>query len=219
MSITSIVLGCAASYLIGSIPTGYIAGRVMKGVDLRKVGSGNLGTTNVFRSLGWGPAVAVFAVDMSKGLIPVLTFPGIFLSSEAGDPSLLLSYRIAFGTMAIMGHVWSFFLSFRGGKGVGTSFGVFLGLAPVATFFSLAVWVVLVVPIGIVSIGSLGAAVSFPFFLLLTEQGILEEKISLFLFGSLVTILVVYTHRSNIWRLLRGEEQSLKKKRGDDGVD
>jgi glycerol-3-phosphate acyltransferase PlsY len=214
MSFLLLILGVVFSYLLGSIPTGYIAGKVLKGVDLRKVGSGNPGTTNVYRSLGLIPAIIVFGVDMSKGLLPVLFFPELFMRTGSDDPSLILTYQIFLGLMAIAGHVWSLFLSFRGGKGVGTAFGVFLGLSPVASLMSLAVWTLVVLAAGIVSLGSLSAAVSFPIFLVVVESDIFGEKIPLFLFGSIITILVVYTHRSNILRLVRGEEKSFKKGKG-----
>ncbi len=217
MAVLLLVLGVIGSYLLGSIPTGYLAGKIMLDIDLRNVGSGNPGTTNVYRSMGWKPAVVVFAVDMSKGLIPVIFFPGIFMSGAAENPMAVLIYQQVLGLMAIIGHVWTIFLSFHGGKGVGTAFGVFMGLAPVASLLSLTVWVVLVSTAGIVSLGSLSAAVSFPFFLLLTEEGILGERIPLFIFGSLIAVLVVYTHRSNILRLVRGEEKSLKKKHRGEG--
>ncbi len=214
MSFLLLILGVVFSYLLGSIPTGYIAGKVLKGVDLRKVGSGNPGTTNVYRSLGLIPAIIVFGVDMSKGLLPVLFFPGLFMRTGSDDPALILTYQIFLGLMAIAGHVWSIFLSFRGGKGVGTAFGVFLGLSPVASLMSLAVWTLVVLAVGIVSLGSLSAALSFPIFLVVVESDIFGEKIPLFLFGSIITILVVYTHRSNILRLVRGEEKSFKKGKG-----
>ncbi len=216
MSVVSFLLGLFLAYLLGSIPTGFIAGKVLQGVDLRKVGSGNPGTTNVYRSMGLVPAIVVFTVDMSKGLVPVLFFPGLFLHAWADNASLALLYQIFLGLMAVAGHVWSLFLSFKGGKGVGTAFGVFLGIAPLASLFSLATWIIVVLAMGIVSLGSLSAAVAFPIFLLLTEEGILEEKFSLLLFGTLIAVLVIYTHRSNILRLVRGEEKSFKKKKGEE---
>jgi len=183
-------------------------------VDLREVGSGNPGATNVYRTLGLVPAILVFALDVLKGLIPVYYFSAIFLQIGGDSQSIKLIYQIVLGLMAIAGHVWSIFLSFKGGKGVGTAFGVFLGLAPAASLMALAVWCVVVGVMGIVSLGSLSAAVCFPLFLLLTVQDILEEKILLLFFGTIVTVLVVYTHRTNITRLVRREEKSFKKKKG-----
>jgi len=202
------------SYVLGSIPTGYIAGKLLGGVDLRNVGSGNMGTTNVYRSLGWAPALIVFAVDVSKGLLPVVFLPGLLMKSGADDFVFLLTCQILLGLMAIAGHIWSVFLSFKGGKGVGTAFGVFLGLAPYASLLSLAVWGAIVLPTGIVSLASLSAAVSFPVFLLFTRSEIFGREMSLLIFGSLIAILVIITHRSNILRLIRGEETSFKKKKG-----
>jgi glycerol-3-phosphate acyltransferase PlsY len=212
----ALFLGVIFSYFIGSIPIGFIAGKAIKNVDLREVGSGNPGATNVYRTLGLVPAILVFALDVLKGLIPVIFFPAIFLQIGGDSLSIKLIYQIVLGLMAIAGHVWSIFLSFKGGKGVGTAFGVFLGLAPAASLLALAVWCVVVGVMGIVSLGSLSAAVCFPFFLLLTKHGILEENILLLFFGTIVTILVVYTHRANIMRLIRREEKSFKKKKGEE---
>jgi glycerol-3-phosphate acyltransferase PlsY len=216
MSVVSFFLGLFFAYLLGSIPTGFIAGKVLQGVDLRKVGSGNPGTTNVYRSIGLVPAIVVFTVDMSKGLIPVLFFPGLFLHVWTDNASLALLYQIFLGLVAVAGHIWSLFLAFKGGKGVGTAFGVFLGIAPLASLLSLATWIIVVLAMGIVSLGSLSAAIAFPIFLLLSEEGILEEKFSLLLFGALIAGLVIYTHRSNILRLVRGEEKSFKKKKREE---
>ncbi len=212
----ALLSGVIVSYLLGSVPVAYLAGKILKGVDLRKVGSGNPGATNVYRNLGPVPAVFVLAMDALKGFVPVVFFPAIFLQAGSDSPSARLAYQIGLGLVAIAGHVWSIFLSFRGGKGVGTAFGVFLGLAPSASLLSLAVWSVVVGVMGIVSLGSLSAAVSFPVFLLLTEKGILEEKVLLLLFGFLVTVLVIFTHRTNIVRLARREEKSFKRKKGEE---
>ena len=212
MTVTLLFLAAILSYILGSIPTGYMAGKLLKGVDLRNVGSGNLGTTNVYRSLGWAPALLVFAVDVLKGLLPVVFLPGLVIKSGADD--FVLVYQILLGLMAIAGHVWSVFLSFKGGKGVGTAFGVFLGVAPSASLLSLAVWATVVLASGIVSLASLSAAVSFPIFLLFTRSEIFGREMPLLIFGSLIAILVIITHRSNILRLVRGEETSFKKKKG-----
>ncbi len=219
MTLLLLFLAAVLSYVLGSIPTGYIAGKVLAGVDLRNVGSGNMGTTNVYRSLGWMPALLVFAVDASKGFLPVVFFPRLVMKPGANDFVFVLICQILLGLMAIAGHIWSLFLSFKGGKGVGTAFGVFLGLAPFASLLSLAIWAIVVLSAGIVSLASLCAAVSFPIFLIFTESEIFGREMPLLIFGSMIAVLVVFTHRSNILRLMKGEETSFKKRKGGEGCE
>src|SRR6056297_460773 len=137
-------------------------GKAFHGIDLRREGSGNLGATNVFRVLGWKAAVPVVVIDIAKGWIPV----GLFASwIGAGIP-----WMLAFGAAAIIGHMFSFWVAFKGGKGVATSAGVFLALAPWAALGAFVVWSALTFPTGYVSLGSIGAAVSLPILLALTPH-------------------------------------------------
>ena len=190
------VVGVAIAYLVGSIPAAYIAGR-MHGVDLRKVGSGNLGATNVVRTLGWRVGVPVYLFDTLKGALPVLLLPGVTGTPRGG------LWAIAFGIAAIVGHVRPIFLLGKGGgKGVATAGGVFLGLAPLATAVSIAVFLVTVKLSGYVSLGSLLSALALPVALL-----VLVGPSSPVLWVSvLVAAFVFWTHRANIGRLRRGEE-------------
>ena len=137
----------AASYLLGAIPTSYVVARLAKGIDLREVGSKNLGATNLYRSLGWSYAIPVGLFDVAKGAIPVLGFGPL-----AGGPTWM---PLALGVTAVAGHVFSVFVRFRGGKGVATAAGVMLGLAPWATVVSLVTWIVVVRWTGYVSLGSM----------------------------------------------------------------
>jgi acyl phosphate:glycerol-3-phosphate acyltransferase len=184
-----------ASYLLGAIPTSYIAGRVFRGIDLREQGSKNLGATNLYRLLGWRFAVPVALFDMAKGAIPVLVFAPRVSSSDL--------FALVCGVVAVVGHVYSVFVRFRGGKGVATAAGVMLGLAPAALGVALVVWVVLVFLTGYVSVGSIGAAAVFPLAALFLERP--EHPEMLWIFAA-VAAGIIWLHRANIGRLLKGTE-------------
>lgn len=192
----------ALSYLMGSIPFAFLAGKA-KGIDLRAVGSGNLGATNVMRTLGWKWAAPVFIADALKGGIPAGLFPWL-INTQHSD-----YWAVAYGVAAIAGHAKPIFLFFRGGgKGVATSAGVFLALAPKATVASIVIFAVAVKLTGFVSLGSLLAALTLPIGVALT-QGVA----SLFFWPSMaLAAFVFWTHRANIGRLRRGEEYSFRKK-------
>ena len=184
------------SYLLGATPTSYWMGRASRGLDLREHGSGNLGATNAFRVLGWQWALPVVVVDIGKGFLPVWLFPGV-----AG---VGLAWTLAFGTAAIAGHMFSFWVGFRGGKGVATSAGVFLALAPLAFLGALVVWTVVTVSTRYVSAGSIAAALALPVLVAFTTPR--AEGAGLLVFTATLAAFVVWKHRSNIRRLLAGEE-------------
>jgi glycerol-3-phosphate acyltransferase PlsY len=201
------IVALLSSYLLGSIPAAWIAGRAT-GVDLRTRGSGNLGATNVFRVLGWKIGLAVFLFDAAKGAIPVRFFPA--LTGER-DPQRLLLLGMACGLAAIAGHVRPVFLGFgKGGKGVATSAGVFFALAPVAMAITLAVFAGVVLVSGYVSLGSLTAAVVLAVVLAATK-GVQNP---LFILALALGLFVFWTHRANIGRLRRGEEHRFGRKAG-----
>jgi acyl phosphate:glycerol-3-phosphate acyltransferase len=181
------------SYGVGAIPTRYLVGR-LRGVDLRQHGSGNLGATNAFRVLGWRAAAPVMILDVAKGWAPTALFPLL-----AGTTSLY--WALAYGVAAIVGHVFSVFVGFRGGKGVATSAGVFVALAPWAVLIGFVVWGVTVVLTRIVSLGSLLAALVLPVAVFVTN----EPRVVFWLSVGL-SLFVIYAHRANIRRLARGEE-------------
>ncbi len=183
-----------ASYFTGAFPTSYLAGRLARGIDLRQHGSGNLGATNVFRVLGWKAATPVFMIDIFKGFAPTFFFPGL-------DGSPRWEWALAYGAAAILGHVYSVYVHFKGGKGVATSAGVFLALAPWAVLAGLVVWVSLVALTRVVSIASIVAALIVPPVVWLTTGNgpVLWLSLALMAF-------VIWSHRTNIGRLLRGEE-------------
>jgi len=183
-----------ASYLLGAIPTSYLVVRLARGEDLRRRGSGNLGATNLYRVLGWRYAVPVALFDMAKGAVPVLVF-----APRAGHGEFT---PLLLGATAMVGHVFSVFVGFRGGKGVATGAGVVLGLAPWAFLAALAVWALLVRATGYVSLGSIVAALTLPPAVWLLQP---ERRSLIWIFG-LFAALVVVTHRANLRRLLAGTE-------------
>lgn len=180
------------AYLGGSIPMGYLVGRWAKGVDVRRHGSGNIGATNVLRTLGAGWAILVFAFDAAKGAAPIV------LAQRLGLGPLLLA---VVALSAVAGHNWSVFLRFRGGKGVATSLGVLLALAPWSAIAVAVIWVFIVAVTGFASVGSLvGLAASGPIL------GLLAAPWPLIALGGVLFVLGAYQHRGNIKRLLQGKE-------------
>ena len=196
-------IALALAYLSGSIPFAHLAGKA-KGVDLRKQGSGNLGATNVFRVLGWKIGMAVFVADAAKGALPVL-----WLAPRIDSPRDSALWAIAVGVAAIAGHVRPVFLKFgKGGKGVATASGVFFALAPVEMLVAFGVFVAVVLATGYVSLGSLISAIVLPALLAITSGvGSL-----LFAVSAIIAAFVFWTHRANIGRLRRGEENRFGKR-------
>ncbi len=208
MSIAFLVV---ASYLAGSIPFGFLIGKAVKGIDLRDYGSGNIGATNAGRVLGkkWG--LICLGLDALKGLLPVAILPRLIVGSDLHLSSHL---EVMSGVMTIVGHMFPCWLGFRGGKGVATSLGVVAMLSPwgllvgAAAFFStFAVW-------RIVSLSSMIAAISFGVFQLATlkPNPFADETWGMGVFAILVPLLIVVQHRSNVARLLKGEEPIFKSK-------
>lgn len=185
-----------AAYLVGSIPSAYLITRLIAGVDLRQHGSGNLGATNVFRLLGWKFALPVAAFDVAKGAIPV-----VGARATLGEHWMPLTVGLA----AILGHVFSVFIGFRGGKGVATSAGVVLGLAPKAVGASAVVFGIVVAASGYVSVGSMLAGASFP----IAVKVFYPTLGFTFWVGIGMAAFIIFTHRTNIFRLLAGSENRL----------
>jgi glycerol-3-phosphate acyltransferase PlsY len=199
------VAGLVAAYLLGSVPFAYLAGRLLRGIDLRHYGSGNLGASNVYRTLGAPAAVGVLLADAAKGALPVLWFPAL---TGARRPEL---WGIAYGIAAILGHVRSVFLLWRGGgKGVATAAGAFAALSPVSIAVAMAVFLAVLAGTRIISLGSVTAALVLPVAVAIT-RGVRDPlfPVSLFVAG-----LVVWTHRDNITRLRRGTEPRVGRKMG-----
>jgi glycerol-3-phosphate acyltransferase PlsY len=198
------IVGLISAYLLGGIPAAYIAGKLTRGIDLRQHGSGNLGATNVYRVLGAKIASVVMAFDVAKGAVPVLLLP-------QWTASVLPSHwALAYGLAAIAGHVRSPWMLWRaGGKGVATAAGVFLALAPIPTLIALAVWGAILYFSGYVSLASLAAAITLPLAIAL----LYGPRAPVFALSALVCVFVFWTHRANIGRLRRGEENRVLRKR------
>lgn len=190
----TIALAVLASYLLGAIPTSFWVVRALKGIDLRTVGSGNLGATNLYRQLGFRWAVPVGLFDALKGAIPVAVF-----GPWAG---LGLAGSVLLGVVAVLGHVFSVFVGFKGGKGVATGGGIVLGIAPWAFLATLLVWAVIVRATGYVSLGSIMAAIVLPLFLWVLHP---TARPAVW-FVAALSVLVVWLHRANIARLRAGTE-------------
>jgi glycerol-3-phosphate acyltransferase PlsY len=202
------IVGFVAAYLIGSFPTGVIVGRLFFHSDPRDAGSKAMGATNVTRLFGFGAGAGVTFVDVGKGALAVLV--ASWLSSGSSiDPML---GKLIGALAAVMGHVFPVFAGFRGGKGVATAAGALLFIAPVATLFSAAGFVIMVGTTGIVSIGSMTAAVVLPLAIFFGAQG-RPPSPWLLGFGIVLALFVLFTHRANIGRILRGEEKAFAKLR------
>ncbi|MBI4971356.1 MAG: glycerol-3-phosphate 1-O-acyltransferase PlsY [Candidatus Omnitrophica bacterium] len=199
------ILFLAASYLIGAIPTAFIAGKLAKGIDIRDHGSGNVGASNVFRVIGKGWGSAVLTFDMLKGFVPAFFFPLYYHT----DSKLL---GLLFGIAAVVGHNWTVFLKFKGGKGVATSAGVFLGILPKAVLGAAIVWIVTVAVTNYIAVGSMTAAFSLILFIALFYRNIPEFWL-LDTVSFLMACLTVYMHRSNIDRLRKGAEHKVFKRK------
>ncbi len=205
------------SYAVGSIPTSIIVSKLKSGIDIRKFGSGNAGGTNVIRILGWKTGVLVIVLDVVKGFIATGVIARLYL-----DPSLPFNNRTPFedftvlqiiaGSAAVIGHIWTVFAGFKGGKGIATAGGMLIGIAPVELLVSLGVFAIVFIASRYVSLGSISAAVAFPL-TMVVRVNIFNVEIAgyhtliLFIIG--VSTLVIFTHRANIKRLIEGTEHKL----------
>lgn len=195
-------LGFAAAYIIGSIPTAYIFGKALKGIDVREYGSGNIGATNVFRVIGKVPGIIVLIIDVIKGYVSATYLASAFLYlAPVTRPEL---YRILVGLFAIAGHNWTIFLKFKGGKGVAASAGVVMGLIPRVFLMGFLVWLITFFITGFVSLGSIVAIVSIPIFTLA-----FGEPAEIIIFTCLLCLIIIHKHKPNIRRLARGEEKRI----------
>jgi glycerol-3-phosphate acyltransferase PlsY len=200
-------------YLVGSFPTAILAGKVLRGwdFDIRNEGSGNAGGTNVFRVLGWKPGLFVTLVDVFKGMAATLW---VSKWQPFGTAYIDVTVMpILAGLAAVCGHIWTMFAGFRGGKGVGTAGGMIIALYPIAAVICLAVFVSVVYLTRYVSVGSIIAALSLPMVLALMQVWFQQDiPDALFEFGALVSVLIIFTHRKNIRRLIEGTENRFGKR-------
>lgn len=212
-----VILYIAASYLIGAVPFGYLAGKC-RGLDLRRQGSCNIGATNAWRVLGWKWGLSVFILDFLKGFVPVFGalnwLPALTGDTDGWDFNAAV-VLVCFA--AVLGHTYTCFLGFKGGKGVATTAGVLFALNPVVACIVLGAWLVFMGISGIVSFASLVAAAAMIaagwWFYPVNEAGAVSPQVLYIAFFTLVGVLVILKHRSNIVRLLNGTEHSFYSKK------
>ena len=210
---TAEILLAIAAYLVGGIPFGWLVGKVFKRVDLRTVGSGSVGATNASRlwqgKASIGIFLVVFALDFGKGLFVALFSRevaaeiGLRLGAESGGYAL----QVICGMAAVLGHVFTPYLKFRGGKGVATTFGVVTALAPLSSLFGLGAWGIVIFLTRYMSLGSIGAMFAIPLSFVLEYDDPFGKRLVVFAFLTLVAVLVIWSHRGNIKRILQGRER------------
>ncbi len=206
MTLLVYLIAAAAAYLAGSIPTGYLVGKA-RGVDIRKVGSGNIGATNVLRTLGKPIGIAVLLVDCAKGTVGCGLVPWGLVALGWGTPEQLEALRITAGVAAILGHNYTCWLNFRGGKGIATSAGVLAVLLPVPLLACLGVWLLLFAVTRYVSVASIGGAISLPI-----ATAVSGSSGTLVAVAAVLGLLATYKHKGNIQRLLAGTEPRFGKR-------
>lgn len=206
MNLPLLLLVAALAYLIGSFATAVWAGKIFHGTDVREHGSGNAGATNVIRVLGWKTGVPVLLVDILKGWVAAML--PVFMNMADHGSAMLTNYQIIAGLATVAGHIYPVFAGFRGGKGVATIFGVLLAIHPLVTISCFGVFLCVFLISGYVSLGSMTAGITFPLLLFFVFD---TQSVYLKIFSVVVAIALLYTHRNNIRRLLKGEESKLIK--------
>jgi glycerol-3-phosphate acyltransferase PlsY len=201
MNILNTSLVFVLAYLLGSIPAAVWIGKQFHNIDVRQHGSGNAGTTNVIRVLGWKTGIPVLLIDIAKGWLATM-LPVFFNLAEPGS-ALITDLQILTGVTAIIGHIFPVLAGFKGGKGVATVFGVLLALQPLLTISCFGVFLIVLLLTGIVSVSSMSAGLAFPIMLFLLFD---TPSIAFKIFSVIVAIALLITHRKNIGRLLRGEK-------------
>ncbi len=221
----------AVSYIIGSIPTSLMAGKMLKGIDIRNFGSGNAGGTNAFRVLGWKPGLIVTLIDIVKGVVAAVSVVAFFRHHPIGTfPDMNeVALRLLAGMSAVIGHVFTLFAGFKGGKGVSTAAGMLIGIAPVSMLMVVGIFLLTVYLSRHVSVASMLAAIAFPLIIAIRKYifelgagldyyvGLFGQPFSihdsldyhLMIFGLVVALGILYTHRTNIRRLISGTESRI----------
>lgn len=193
------ILSVITAYLVGSFPTSFILAKTLKGIDIREVGSKNAGATNVLRTTGKIPALVTLIVDLVKGVLVVTAVAGFFYRFL---PEIDFDfYRPFMGLVAVCGHIWSVFLRFKGGKGVATTLGVAVIIAPIMLLPSLGIWLTIFFITNYVSLASILALIAFPILAAIFNYPFYTVASSVIICG-----IVIYKHKENIKRLLKGEE-------------
>lgn len=204
MHFLQIVVTFIIAYMLGSIPAAVWIGKKFHNIDVREHGSGNAGTTNTIRVLGWKTGIPVLIIDLGKGWLA--TMLPVFFHLAPPESASITNYQILAGVTAIVGHIFPLFAGFRGGKGVATVFGALLALQPLLTVSCFGVFLIVLFFTGIVSVSSMSAGLAFPvlLFVLFDNPSVIFK-----IFSILVAVALLITHRKNIGRLLRGEEKKL----------
>jgi glycerol-3-phosphate acyltransferase PlsY len=218
-SIISLILVVVFSYLIGSFPSAIFISKRFFGFDIREKGSGNMGSTNAFRILGWKWGLTVQILDILKGFLAVVVVGNIlgqgvsFGGYNTYFEDITIVKMIA-GVSAVCGHIWTVFAGFKGGKGINTAAGMLIGIAPVDVGIAIGIFILALIFSGYVSLGSISGAIAFPSSLLVRYE-LLGAEIPgyhiLIYFALILAVLLVFTHRQNIVRLLRGTENKFAK--------
>jgi glycerol-3-phosphate acyltransferase PlsY len=208
--ILSTIIALFAGYLCGSIPFGFLAGK-LKGIDVRDHGSGNIGTTNVFRTLGRRFGIPVLILDVLKGVVPVL-LAGWYFRSDGHPPGEVDLLQISTAIATILGHNFTCWLRFKGGKGIATSAGALAAVIPWAVLFAVIIWIILFLATRYVSVASMAAAVTLPL-AVLAEWGT-TGKLSAehLVFSIVVCLLAIWRHKGNIQKLRAGTENRFQRK-------
>ena len=186
-------------YLFGSFPSGYLAGRITKGIDIRSLGSGSTGATNVLRHIGKRAAIAVFLIDVFKGVLSILLAKYFLLND---------SWQVAIGLSTLIGHIWPVWLNWRGGKAVATGLGMFLGLSLQVGLATLGIFILMITLFRIVSLASISSVLALPLIMFLSFQGS-SVSIPYLIVSLLAMTLVIWRHRENIARLIKGKEPKI----------
>jgi glycerol-3-phosphate acyltransferase PlsY len=191
------------AYLLGSIPTAVWVGKYFYNIDVREHGSGNAGATNVFRVLGKKAGIPVLIIDVLKGLFAALLASYATLEN---NPSELINFQLCLGAVALIGHIFPVFASFRGGKGIATLLGIIIAIVPSAAMLAILVFIIVLISSRIVSLSSMIAAIAFPIIIIFIQK---TNEMSLITFSLLISIIVIITHRKNIVRIMKNEESRI----------
>lgn len=203
MPVLSYIVAAIFGYLLGSIPTGYLVAKA-RGIDIRTVGSKNMGATNVFRTLGKGPGIFVLLIDALKGFAACALADELLKLAGLPNPEPQTNHLIA-GIAAVLGHNYTCWLQFKGGKGIATTGGVFLALAPAAVGIALGLWILFFAATRYVSIASIAAAVALP-----TAVWFTQNSFPLRIIAIILGVLAIYKHKANIQRLRNGTENRIQ---------
>lgn len=196
------IISVLIAYLIGSFPTSFIMAKILKGIDIRQVGSKNAGATNVLRSVGKIPALVTLVVDIFKGMFVVTVVANFFYGFDINFDYDF--YRSFLGLTVVCGHIWPIFLKLRGGKGIATTLGVAMGLAPVLLLPSIFIWIIIFATTKYVSLASIFALITFPI-----VSGIFGRSMYITILGAIICLISIYKHKDNIKRLMKGQENKI----------